>query len=502
MPRKANVCLPLVFGALIALGLSSGPDGARAATFGPNINVAPRMPSMTVTPRMSPNFHYDRVRVPPGWQDGDKGGRPDRPDRPEKKWHKPRKIIIIEDGGPSGKDPSGPSGGAKRAPKRNNVPAANEQRYRPDEVLITVSQTFTEANANALSRRFRLTRVESQNFALTSTRMFRWRIPDGRSVPAVIRALESRGFTAQPNYVFALQQDGNKAAEADKAGVDNASQDQYVVAKLRLTAAHALAQGNVLIAVIDSGIDAAHPELTGVVAETFDAAGAPSPHAHGTGIAGAISARARLMGAAPAARLLAVQAFGPKAGSAEGTSFTILKSLDWAVGKGARVVNMSFAGPRDPGLEKAFAAARQKGVVLVAAAGNAGPKSPPLYPAADANVIAVSATDANDKLFAASNRGSYVAVAAPGVDVLLPAPEAAYQVTSGTSFAAAYVSGVVALMLERNPQLSPDDVRRVLMTSARDLGPKGRDDMFGAGLIDALQAVTAAEPKTSTASGQ
>ena len=119
--------------------------------------------------------------------------------------------------------------------------------------------------------------------------------------------------------------------------------------------------------------------------------------------------------------------------------------------------------------------------MLVAAAGNAGAKSPPLYPAANPNVIAVSATDAQDKLFSASNRGNHIALAAPGVDIFLPAPDGKYQMTSGTSFSAAYVSGLAALLLERNPALKPDEVRAILTKTARDLGAPGRDDLFGAG---------------------
>ncbi|HEY0569194.1 MAG TPA: S8 family serine peptidase, partial [Xanthobacteraceae bacterium] len=140
------------------------------------------------------------------------------------------------------------------------------------------------------------------------------------------------------------------------------------------------------------------------------------------------------------------------------------------------------------------------------------PKSPPLYPGSDPNVIAVSATDSEDKLFAASNRGSYISVAAPGVDILLPAPDQGYQVTSGTSFAAAHVTGIVALMLQRNPDLTPAAVRKVLESTARDIGPKGRDDQFGAGLADAFKAIMAVpaiakrDPKASstaaTQSGQ
>jgi subtilisin family serine protease len=263
--------------------------------------------------------------------------------------------------------------------------------------------------------------------------------------------------------------------------------------KLRLPQAHTLAHGaNVTIAVIDSGIDIRHPELANAIAGSFDALGSKEgPHVHGTGIAGAIVSHARLMGSAPAARILAIRAFGVAPGGAESTSFVILKGLDYAAANGAQIVNMSFAGPKDALIERGIAATAAKGIVMVAAAGNAGPKSPPLYPAANANVIAVSATDAQDKLFAASNRGGHIAVAAPGVDIFLPAPDEKYQMTSGTSFSAAYVSGLAALMLERNPALNPGEVRAILMKTARDLGSPGRDDLFGAGEADAFAAVSA-----------
>lgn len=153
---------------------------------------------------------------------------------------------------------------------------------------------------------------------------------------------------------------------------------------------------------------------------------------------------------------------------------------------------MSFAGPKDTLIERGIAALAAKGIVMIAAAGNAGAKSPPLYPAANPSVIAVSATDAQDRLFAASNRGSYIAIAAPGVDIFLPAPDQKYQMISGTSFSAAYVSGLVALMLERNPALKADELRAILTRTARDLGSPGRDDLFGAGEADAFAATEAA----------
>jgi subtilisin family serine protease len=129
--------------------------------------------------------------------------------------------------------------------------------------------------------------------------------------------------------------------------------------------------------------------------------------------------------------------------------------------------------------------------VLVAAAGNAGPKSEPLFPAADPNVIAVTATDVNDALMPQANRGTHIAVAAPGVDILVPAPNAQYQITSGTSVAAAEVSGVVALMLERKPDADPEAIRRALQTTAKHLGKGGHDDDFGWGLVDPYLAMLA-----------
>jgi subtilisin family serine protease len=146
-------------------------------------------------------------------------------------------------------------------------------------------------------------------------------------------------------------------------------------------------------------------------------------------------------------------------------------------------------------------ALRGRGAVLIAAAGNAGPNSRPLYPAANPDVIAVTATDPEDMPFAQANRGPHIAVAAPGVNILAAAPNAGYQMQSGTSFAAAQVSGIAALLLERNPKLDAASIRSILMSTARDLGAPGHDDQFGSGLADALDAVLSASPKSSEASG-
>ena len=378
-----------------------------------------------------------------------------------------------------------------RGPRRAVAQAALDRRTVASEIVAEIDGALSDAQADELARRHGLVRLESQNFPLIGGTIGLFRVTDRRPVETARGELatEAGVRSAQPNFRYVLQEQ-----KQEQMAVTEGDPAQYALAKLRLPEAHTLAHGaNVIVAVIDSGIDVRHPELAGAIAASFDALGSKEgPHVHGTGIAGAIVAHARLMGSAPAAKILAIRAFGVAHSGAESSSFVILKGLDYAASHGAQIINMSFAGPKDALIERGIAAVAAKGIVMVAAAGNAGAKSPPLYPAANENVIAVSATDDQDRLFSASNRGGYVAVAAPGVDIFLPAPDDKYQMTSGTSFSAAYVSGIAALALERNPALKPDDVRAILMKTARDLGAPGRDDLFGAGEADAYATVIAA----------
>jgi hypothetical protein len=395
-------------------------------------------------------------------------------------------------GAPQALDQPPPRQANRLPPPRRitGVPPANERRFVPDEVVIEVPNSVSAATINAIETRFRLTRLDVQPIPLLGSTFYRYRVPNRISVRTAVRALEGERQLAsvQPNYLFAMQQQAETNAAPAKA-YDPA---QYAVSKMRLVEAHAVANGDdIRVAVIDSGVDPDQPELTGAIADRFDTLSTPfAPHMHGTAIAALIAGHSRLMGSAPAARILAVRAFDPAGNAAEATTFSIIRAIDWSVTQRARIINMSFAGPADPGIHRALDAAYKKGVVLIAAAGNAGAKSPPLYPAADPNVIAVTATDANDQLFKGSNRGKHVAVAAPGVDILIAVPNAGYEVSTGTSFSAAEVSGIAALMLQRKSDLTPADVRDVLLATAKDLGKKGRDDEFGAGIADAYRAVT------------
>jgi len=393
--------------------------------------------------------------------------------------------------------------GQPGAPGIGGMPPVGENRFVPDQVLIVSRGPLSQQVLDQIAA-FGVTLIEQQNLTIAGLYIYQFRIndPGTMSVRDAIRLLQGANLAnaplIQPNYLFLVVQKAQRPAPA-AASQGQGDAAQYVVEKWKLGDVHRLATGNnVIIAVIDSEIDTGHPDLAGVVRERFSAVGPEPPHPHGTGMAGAIASRQRLVGIAPNARLLAVHAFSSKAATAESTTFQILKGIDWSVVQGARIINMSFAGPRDPSLERALKAAYDRNVVLVAAAGNAGPKSPPLFPGADSNVIAVTAIDVDNKLFAGANRGRYVAVAAPGVDVLVPAPKDAYQLTTGTSVAAAEVSGVVALMLERNPKLKPAEVRKILTSTAQRLGAATRDDNFGFGLVDPLRALQAAGPKISS----
>ncbi|HEY6754629.1 MAG TPA: S8 family serine peptidase [Pseudolabrys sp.] len=370
-----------------------------------------------------------------------------------------------------------------------NIPPAGETRFLKNELLLVFSKNASQQTRDRLARTLQLTQLETQRFELIDRTIERWRIDGTRSVADTLRAIERNFpavFAGQANMVYVGAQ-AQPAAKPD-SGPDGANA-QYVVRKLHLIEAHRINRGDdVLVAVIDSKIDARHPDLAGVIAEEFDTIGSPAPaHAHGTAIAGAIAANSKLVGVAPKVKLLAVRAFSGTGESAQSTTFNILKGLDWAASKNARIVNMSFAGPPDPMLQEMLRKANARGMVLIAAVGNAGPNSPPLYPAADAGVIGVTATDAEDKLMPQANRGPQVSVAAPGVEILAAAPDGAYQVTSGTSVAAAHASGVAALLLAAKPKLTPAEVRGSLSRSARRIA--GKRNEVGAGVIDALAVV-------------
>ena len=163
----------------------------------------------------------------------------------------------------NGSPPPGTPGPQLARRSGSGVPPLNERRYVPDEVVVELATSVTNQQTDALARRHRLTRLRSVAFPLGGTTLVLWKIADHRTVPAVVRALETDGtvLSAQPNYLFAMQ---------DEAAVPEVPHEgdpaQYILDKMHLPQAHALAKGKVLVAVIDSGVDVTHPDLAGDIA--------------------------------------------------------------------------------------------------------------------------------------------------------------------------------------------------------------------------------------------
>ena len=351
----------------------------------------------------------------------------------------------------------------------------------PDMVVVSIATATQPGLAAEVAGDYGLALVGEARLALVDRRVLRLRIPDGRPVGVVLAALagDPRVTAAQPSVLY---------------GLEAGSPPQYTAGKLRLAEAHAAARGEgITIALIDTRIDPAHPALAGAQIRRLDVwDGPPGAGEHGTKMAGIMVARQGLIGVAPGARLIAIAAFGVAEGAAapRSHSLAVATALDRAAAEGAQIINLSFAGGEDPLVADVLDALARRGAVLVAAAGNAGPEAPPAYPAAHPQVIGVTATAADDRLYARANRGGHVALAAPGVDVIAPAPGGRYAIVSGTSAAAAHVSGLAALVLERQPGLRPAELHALLARAARDLGAPGPDPEFGAGLIDPVKTLS------------
>jgi minor extracellular protease Epr len=169
----------------------------------------------------------------------------------------------------------------------------------------------------------------------------------------------------------------------------------------------------------------------------------------------------------------------------------LVRALDWLMERHVPVINMSLSGPPNEVLRAAIGRAVAAGHLIVAAVGNAGPASPPLYPAAYEGVIAVTAVDGGQHVFRRASRGAHVELAAVGVNILAAAP-GGLATYSGTSFASPYVAALAALEYRTLDAQKAPSVKESLRSNALDLGPPGRDDVYGFGLARPRTISTAA----------
>ncbi|MFF3847492.1 type VII secretion-associated serine protease mycosin [Streptomyces sp. NPDC002328] len=272
----------------------------------------------------------------------------------------------------------------------------------------------------------------------------------------------------------------------------------------------------ITVAVLDTGVDAEHPDLSGNVLTGKDLVGFGAQRGdsawahHGTAMASIIaghghgSARSDgVMGIAPEAKILPVRVIledddpaRTKARNNRGNA--LAEGIRWAADQGADVINLSLGDDSasahpEPAEDEAVQYALKKGSVVVASAGNGGEKGDHIsYPAAYPGVIAATAVDRYGTRAAFSTRRWYATVSAPGVDVVIAHPDRKYYQGWGTSAAAAFVSGAVALVKAAHPGLTPAQIKKLLEDTARNAPTGGRDDSRGFGLVDPAAAIKAA----------
>ena len=304
---------------------------------------------------------------------------------------------------------------------------------------------------------------------------------------ALARALEYLGHRAVVEAV-----DYNYLREPYFIPNDPRLSNQWGLTSTRFRGAWNAAKGDgAKIALVDSGVYSKHPDIGRIIAQRDFVEGdavADDVYGHGThvtGIAGALTNNGKgVAGGCFECGLLIAKVMGPIGFT---TDSRIVQGIKWSVNNGADVVNLSLGGSGDSSvLSMAINRAYGQGAVVVAAAGNEGTNVPE-YPAAYSEAIAVSASTAYGRLASFSSRGDWVDLAAPGTDILSTSKSGGYEMQSGTSMSAPFVSGLAGLLASQG--MSAHSIRQHMQTTAEDLGPAGDDPRFGHGRIDADNAV-------------
>ncbi len=294
-------------------------------------------------------------------------------------------------------------------------------------------------------------------------------IPNGMDGGSAIRELEAleAAATAGVNHGYTVQADETASSMRHYANKLIGWPSEGCPAQRR-------------IGVIDAGIGAAAERFTKArITERDFTTAEPKRSDHGETITALIAGDGRLTDAS--IYLAGVISDTPQMQAASGVDRIVL-ALDWLLGQDVDVINISLAGPYNKILDRAFDQAAKNGVVIVAAGGNAGPSSPPRYPAAFASVIAVTAVNADGALHDNAVRGPHIDFAAPGVDIAVPPPGVA-RYTSGTSIAAPFVTARIAADASLVTVTDVRTLKSALAQGAVDLGPQGPDPEFGLGLI-------------------
>ncbi|MDX1498887.1 MAG: S8 family serine peptidase [Woeseiaceae bacterium] len=310
-----------------------------------------------------------------------------------------------------------------------------------------------------------------QELAALGLTMLTVRRPAGRTLPQTVEDLRN----ALPDAAVDFNHVYRYATGSDAA--DGAAEDATVESEPEPEAADT----RLRVGIVDSAVLPDHHAFrdTHIVARDFAAHEGERPATHGTAVASLV---ARSTG--DAGEIYAASVFFQLPGYAPGaTTESLVAALDWLVTENVDVINMSLAGPGNALLETAIEKLQANGALIVAAVGNNGPAGEPLYPAAYEGVIGVTAVDRDERIFRYANRGPHVDCAAEGVNVKVADSETGgWRIESGTSMASPHVA-VIAGLTRREAQVEAGAVLSWLIASAKDLGRRGHDPVFGHGLV-------------------
>jgi thermitase len=254
---------------------------------------------------------------------------------------------------------------------------------------------------------------------------------------------------------------------------------------------------DVIVAVVDTGVQADHPDLQGKLLTGYNSlANGSTPDddvGHGTHVAGIIGALVNnsegVAGISWYNKILPVKALDS---SGAGTTYSVAEGIIWAADNGAKVINLSLGNYADSEfLHDAIRYAYDKDIVIVSAAGNDNTERPG-YPAAYPEVLAVAATNSGTEKASFSNYGDYIDVAAPGESIASTYPDGQYAALSGTSMSSPHVAALAGLIRSINPELSNTEVMKLMTDNAIDLGTPGHDIYYGWGQVDIYKTLQAA----------
>jgi len=354
-----------------------------------------------------------------------------------------------------------------------------------DEIIVRFKDHLSEQSINGKIN----LRTTSLRKKINKINAHRLKIPKGKELKNIIKEFKQDPdvLYVEPNHIAKVLTMTMNDPDFDK---------QWGLKKIYAPESWDIEKGKpeVIIAIIDTGIDYNHTDLSGKVIKGYDYANDDNDpiddNGHGThcaGIAGAMMNNSiGIVGVAPDCSLMAVKSIDE---TGEGTYSDVAEGIIYAADNGAKVINLSLGGcSYSQTLQDAVDYAYQKGCVIIAAGGNDN-SNQPVYPAACSNVIGVGATNENDEKWQSSNYGSYIDVVAPGVNIYSTGLGNTYFSATGTSASAPFVSGLAGLLFSHNLVLQNYEVENKITQTADDLGTTGRDDYFGYGRINILSTL-------------